>query len=87
MIKYRDIEIDITQCNFTDDVAIIPLNGEIVCLPLEDATAEELEIIQAIRDDVEGRPIPEPVMIAPIKTEFEILKETVDALVLASLEV
>jgi hypothetical protein len=86
-MTYKNFEINLSQCNFTDDVAIIPLNGEIVCLPLEDATADELEIIQAIRDDVEGRPIPEPVIVVPIKTEFEILKETVDALVLASLEV
>jgi hypothetical protein len=86
-MTYKNFEINLSQCNFIDNVAIIPLNGEIVCLPLEDATTEELEIIQAIRDDVEGRPIPEPVIVVPIKTEFEILKETIDALVLASLEV
>ena len=55
-MTYKNFEIQPSSCAYTDGVAIIPLlNGEILCLPEEDCTAEEMELIQAIRDDVEGR--------------------------------
>lgn len=59
-MKYKNIEIPISDCNFVDDVAIINIKetGEIICLPLDDANESELAIIQQIKDDVVKRPTP-----------------------------
>ncbi|QOX63664.1 hypothetical protein FRZ06_10025 [Anoxybacterium hadale] len=71
---YKDHEIDISTTNYTAGVAIIPLpDGSIVCIPEEGATVEELELIQRIRDDVESRPAPEPIDVAPEPTTEEYL--------------
>lgn len=59
-MKYKNIEIPISDCNFVDDVAIINIKetGEILCLPFDDANESELTIIQQIKDDVATRPEP-----------------------------
>ncbi len=64
---YKEHEIDITATDFLEGVAIIPLpNGEIVCIPEDGATSEELNIIQIIKADVEARP---PIEHEPITPE------------------
>lgn len=70
---YKDQEIDISTTNYFEGVAILPLpSGEIVCIPEDGATQEELELIQQIRADVENRPAPEPVIavIEPTMEEY-----------------
>ena len=58
---YKEQEIDIATTFYSEGVAIIPLaTGEIVGIPEDGATPEELDIIQQIKDDVESRPEPEP---------------------------
>lgn len=55
---YKDLDISIAR--FEDGVAIVPLpDGQILCIPEEDATIEELEIISEIKLDVESRPVEE----------------------------
>ncbi len=62
---YKDKEIDISTTNYSEGVAILPLpTGEIVCIPENGATHEELEIIRQIKEDVEGRSEPEPLPYA-----------------------
>jgi hypothetical protein len=70
-VLYKNQEIDIRAINYSEGVAIIPLSDDsIVCIPEDGATAEELELIQQIRDDVESRPAFEPV-IAPVEPTTE----------------
>ncbi|MBN7773152.1 hypothetical protein [Clostridium aminobutyricum] len=62
MINYKNHEIDISTTNYSDGVAIIPLpTGEIVCIPEEDATAEEMGIIEQIKADASARTIEAPI--------------------------
>lgn len=61
-MKYKDKEVPISNCNFNNGVAIIPLpDGSIDCIPEDGATESELSIIQQIKEDVESRPEPEPI--------------------------
>lgn len=70
MIKYKEHEIDISTTNYSDGVVIIPLpNNEIVCIPEENCTSKEYEIIQCIKEDVKKRPVIEPVDIKPQPTQ------------------
>lgn len=58
MIKYKEYEIKISDCNFSENVAILKLDdGSIICIPEDGATTEEFEIIKAIKNDVESRPV------------------------------
>jgi hypothetical protein len=68
---YKDIEVDIAITNYSDGVAIIPFPDEVVCIPEDGATLEELEIIRQIKEDVAGRPVvePEPVVAPPTAEE------------------
>lgn len=77
MIKYRDFEIDVLTTNFANGCAIIPLPDGLVCLPEQDATLEELEIIQQIKDDVEARPKPEVVEVKPYFDEMTYLQANI----------
>ncbi|GEM_PF-5384887 len=63
-MKYKEYEIDISTANYSDRVAIIPLSdGSIICIPEENATGEEKEVICQIKEDVAGRSVEEvPVM-------------------------
>lgn len=71
---YKDHEIDISTANYTEGVAIILLQeGSIVCIPEDGATAEELELIQQIKDDVSNRPELEPVIVPVEPTTEEYL--------------
>jgi len=86
---YKDYEIDIDTINYNKGIAIIPLpSGEIVCIPEEIFTQEERQLVDEYiklhANDTEPEVV-EP--LTPVKTELEILRETVDALVLASLGV
>lgn len=66
MVKYKDYEIEISSCNYSDGSAYIPLpDSSVVCISKQDATAEELEIIALIKADVDGR---EPAPNVPIVT-------------------
>ena len=53
-MEYKDL--DISTARFEDGVAIVPLpDGQILCIPEEDATTEELGIIQQIKEDAANR--------------------------------
>ena len=91
MINYKDHEIDIAKTNFSDGVAILPLpTGEIVCIPEEGATAEELELIEQIKADVAGRPpveIPTVEALPSVEEQLSELKQLVADLASLQLEV
>lgn len=70
MLKYKEYDIDISTTNYSNGVAIIPLpNNEIICIPEENATIEQLNIIQQIKHNVEKRPKPEPVEVKQTPTQ------------------
>lgn len=72
---YKEHEIDLTKTNYSDGVAIMPLpDGSIVCIPEQDATADELGIISEIKADVENRIIE---VVAPTE---EVLRLQYEAL-------
>lgn len=71
---YKNHEVEISTTSYSDGVVILPLpSGEVVCIPEEGATAEELELIQQIREDVSGRPDLEPVIVTAEPTAEEYL--------------
>lgn len=74
MATIIDTLTNLSTTNYSEGVAIIPLpTGEIICIPKEGATAEEMELIQHIRDDVNNRPEPEPVVVTTEPTAEEYL--------------
>lgn len=53
---YEGVEIDISKCDFVNGFATLPI-GLGLSIPEEGATAEELVIIQAIKDNMKNRVI------------------------------
>jgi len=86
-MKYKNIEIDIADTNYVEGAATVSLpTGEIVCIPEQDATLEELDIIRQIKEDVALRPVLEIVPSVPMPTTEERLAST-EAAILALMEV
>ena len=78
---YRDQEIDISKTNYNERVAMLPLqDGSIISIPEQDATAEELQIINTIKADVASRPIEEPPAIQTQPTSEQKLRADIDYL-------
>lgn len=77
----NDIAINIDKCNYAEGVAVLSLpDGGIMCLPEEDATPDELEVIQSIRAEVETRtPTPQdpPVVPEPVDEEKAAMAEAI----------
>lgn len=83
----------VQDMNFIESGFVITLNGSMTFIPQEDATESEKEVFNAYHEyykdsgGVKPKPVVEPSNELIPKTDLQILQETVDALVLASLEV
>ena len=88
MFMFRGIEIDLSKCDFIEGKATVMITyDEGFCIYEENATPEELELIQAIKDDVASRPVPEVLHIVHTPTDIEKLRADIDYLLMLNGEV
>ena len=90
-MRYNDVEIDISNTNYVENAVTMLLpDGTIVCIPEQDATLDELAIINEIKADVALRPVLEVIPSDPIptledrvsgvETEVADISQTIDVL-------